>query len=161
MEYYSAVTKEWNKPLHSLPELGMLQEGGPPPFQGPRVGSRLTLGKELSEETHELPKQETWLGRGAQMESRGVRNPGERLCLVACSPRFYGDGITFWILSAQSFWLRVLLGGTCVSQPRRMPERRIPGKAKTRGVSFWPFLNSPNRGMACQFWAPSQEDLMS
>ena len=58
MEYYSAVTKERNKPLHSLPELGMLQEGGLP-FQGPRVGSRLTLGEELSKETHELPKQET------------------------------------------------------------------------------------------------------
>lgn len=32
-------------------------------FQGPRVDSCLTLGKELSEETHVLPKQEILLGR--------------------------------------------------------------------------------------------------
>ena len=34
------------------------------PFQGPRMGSCLTLGNELSEETHVLTKQETLLGRG-------------------------------------------------------------------------------------------------
>ena len=32
------------------------------PFQGPRVGSCLTLRNELSEETHVLTKQETSLG---------------------------------------------------------------------------------------------------
>ena len=45
------------------------------PFQGPRVGSCLTLRNELSEETHMLPKQETLLGRGAWRESRRVREP--------------------------------------------------------------------------------------
>ena len=33
------------------------------PFQGLSVGSRLTLGNELSEETHVLTKQKTLLGR--------------------------------------------------------------------------------------------------
>ncbi|XP_067562711.1 uncharacterized protein [Pseudorca crassidens] len=41
-------------------------------FQGPRVGSCLTLGNELSEETHVLIKQETLLGRSAWEESSGV-----------------------------------------------------------------------------------------
>ena len=42
-------------------------------FQGPKVGSCLTLGNELSEETHVLTKQEILLGRGAQAESSRVR----------------------------------------------------------------------------------------
>ena len=45
------------------------------PFQGPEVGSCLTLGNELSKETHVLTKQETLLGRGAQVESSRVREP--------------------------------------------------------------------------------------
>ena len=45
------------------------------PFQGPRIGSSLTLGNELSEETHVLTKQETLLGRGAQEENSRVREP--------------------------------------------------------------------------------------
>ena len=43
------------------------------PFQGPKLGSCLTLGNELSEETHVLTKQEILLGEGAQMESSRVR----------------------------------------------------------------------------------------
>ena len=45
------------------------------PFQGPRVGSCLTLGNELSEETHVLTKRETLLGMSTQVESRKVREP--------------------------------------------------------------------------------------
>ena len=39
------------------------------------MGSCLTLGDELSEETHLLTKQETLLGRGAGAESHRVREP--------------------------------------------------------------------------------------
>ena len=39
------------------------------------MGSYLTLGTELSKETHVLSKQETLLGRGIQVESSGVREP--------------------------------------------------------------------------------------
>ena len=42
-------------------------------FQGPKLGSGLTLGNELSEETHVLTKQEILLGKGTQVESSRVR----------------------------------------------------------------------------------------
>ena len=45
------------------------------PFQGPKLGSCLTLRNELSKETHVLTKQEILLGKGAQAESRKVREP--------------------------------------------------------------------------------------
>ena len=40
----------------------MLQERGP--FLGPKLGSCLTLGNELSEETHLLTKQEIFFEKG-------------------------------------------------------------------------------------------------
>ena len=45
------------------------------PFQGPKLGSYLTLGNELSEETHVLIKQVTLLGKGTRVESSAVREP--------------------------------------------------------------------------------------
>ena len=45
------------------------------PFQGPKLGSCLTLRNELSEETHELSKQEILLGKSARAESSRVREP--------------------------------------------------------------------------------------
>ena len=45
------------------------------PFQGPKVGSCLTLRNELSKETHVLTKQEILLGKGVQVESSRVREP--------------------------------------------------------------------------------------
>ena len=45
------------------------------PFQGPKLGSCLTLGNELSEETHVLTKQDILLGKGTQVESGRVREP--------------------------------------------------------------------------------------
>ena len=51
----------------------MLQEGDP--FQGPTLGSCLTLGNELSEETHALTKQEVSLGKGTRVESSRMREP--------------------------------------------------------------------------------------
>ena len=45
------------------------------PFQVPKLGSCLTLGNELSEETQVLTVQEILLGRGAQAESSRVRGP--------------------------------------------------------------------------------------
>ena len=61
---------------------------------------------------------------------------------MTCSLKFYGDGISFWVVLSQSFWLRVLLGGVSLVQPRWIPERRILGGGQTGGVSFWPFSNS-------------------
>ena len=45
------------------------------PFQGPKLGSCLTLGNELSEETHVLTEQEILLGKDTWVESRRVREP--------------------------------------------------------------------------------------
>ena len=45
------------------------------PFQGPKLGSCLTLRNELSEETRVLTKQEILLGKGTQVESSRVREP--------------------------------------------------------------------------------------
>ena len=44
-------------------------------FQGPKLGSFLTLGNELSEETHLLTRQEILLGKGTRVESSRVREP--------------------------------------------------------------------------------------
>ena len=45
------------------------------PFQGPKLGSCLTIGNELSEEIHLLTKQEILLGKGTWVESSRVREP--------------------------------------------------------------------------------------
>ena len=66
----------------------------------------------------------------------GWGNPGWLLCHMACSLGFYGDRISFWIFPGQSFWLRVLPGGARLDQPRWVPERRILGGGRTRGVSL-------------------------
>ena len=50
------------------------------PFQGPKVGSYLTLRNELSELTHMLTKQGTLLGRDTCQRAVGSQNPGELLC---------------------------------------------------------------------------------
>ena len=45
------------------------------PFQSLKLGSCLTLGNELSEETHVLTKEEILLGKGTQVESSRIRKP--------------------------------------------------------------------------------------
>ena len=105
------------------------------PFQGPKLGSCLTLRNELSEETH-VPSKRFYWEREPGWRAGGSGNSGEQLCHVACSLQFYGDGISFWVVFSQSFWLRVLPGGAHLVQPRWMPERRILGGGQTCGVSF-------------------------
>lgn len=58
-----------------------------------------------------LTKQETLLGRGNWTESSRVREPGRTA--LASSLRFFGDGVSFRVVSSQSFGLRVLPGGAC------------------------------------------------
>ena len=45
------------------------------PFQGPKLGSCLTLGNELSKETH-TDKARDLIGKGTRVEGRRVREPG-------------------------------------------------------------------------------------
>ena len=59
----------------------MLQEGGP--FQGPRVGSSLTLGNNLSEETH-ADRPRDFVGKGCparQQQSKGTQENCSATCL--------------------------------------------------------------------------------
>ena len=49
-----------------------------------------------------LTKQEILLGKGTRVESSRVREPGEQLCYIACSLRFYGHGISFWVAFSQT-----------------------------------------------------------
>ena len=73
------------------------------PLQDLKGGTSVTLSSELSEEMHGLTKQETVLGKSTQVKSSRLRDPGEPLCHVACSPRLYGDGVSFLVVSGQSF----------------------------------------------------------
>ena len=75
------------------------------PFQGPKRDSCLTLRNELSEETHVLAKQEILLGKGTRVKSRRLREPRRRLCHMARSLGFYGEGISFQVVFSQLFWL--------------------------------------------------------
>ena len=63
------------------PELPFCRKADP--FQGPKLGSCLTLGNELSEETHLLTKQEILLGKGTRMESSRVREPRRKKTIKA------------------------------------------------------------------------------
>ena len=71
-------------------------------IQGLKLGSCLTLGNELSEETHVLRKQEILLGKGTRVESNRVREH-RRTALSHGSLGFYGDGISFQVVFSQSF----------------------------------------------------------
>ena len=88
-----------------------------------------------------LTKQEILLGRGAPVESSRVRDP-ELFCHMACSLGFYGDGISFWVVFDQSFWLRVLAGGAHIAQPTWTPVKTILVGGQIYGISFWLCLNS-------------------
>ena len=58
-----------------------------------------------------LTKQEILSGKGPRVESRRVRE--HRRTALASSLRFFGDGVSFRVVSSQSFGLRVLPGGAC------------------------------------------------
>ena len=55
--------------VSTLPRWPCCRKGDP--FQGPKMDSGLTLGNELSEETHMLTKQEILLGKGSRWRAVG------------------------------------------------------------------------------------------
>ena len=76
---------------------------GGDPFQGSKVGSCLTLRKELSEETR-ADKARDFIGKGHPGgEQSGKGTQENLLCCVARSLGFYGDGISFRVVFDQSF----------------------------------------------------------
>ena len=63
-------------------------------------------------------------------------------CSAMCVTRglgFYGDGMSFWVVSGQSFWLRVLPSGAHITQPRWIPGRKSLRGWYTYGLesSLW------------------------
>ena len=117
----------------------MLQEGGPLP--GPERGLLSNTQKWIIWGDTNADKARDFIGKGALVASSRIKEP-RRTSLLCGSLGFYDDGVSFQVVSGQSFWLRVLPGGVRLLQPRWMPDRRILGGGQTYGVSFWPFLNS-------------------
>ena len=134
-------------------------------FQGLRVDACLTLGNELSKETHMLIKQKTLLGRGAGMESHRerVQNLG-----------FYCNGVSF----PDCLWPIILLVPTLVQfktfcwhvhlSIKIVSRVRVSGRlAGYYGLASPPFfcptpLPAPEffcLVVACQFCVPYQEYL--
>ena len=81
-------------PWHSV-----LQGRGPLP--GPKRGLLSNSQKWIVRGDTDADKARL-LGRGAQVESIRVRDLGRLLCHVARSLRFYGGGISFWVVFGQS-----------------------------------------------------------
>ena len=123
LSFYQSLCLWWAGDISFL-----LQEGGP--LAVPKRVSCLTLGH-----TCWQSKRLYW-ERAPARRGGASGSPGELLCLVARSPGFYGEGISFQVVSGQSFWLRVLLDGTRVAQARWMPARRILGGGSQQ-EGFW------------------------
>ena len=83
------------------------------PFQGPKLGSRLTLRNELSEETHLLTKQEILLGKGTRVESSRVRKPRRTAlprgsqCTGRVSFKPFPNSSGWWRLISSVFLIRI------------------------------------------------------
>ena len=82
------------------------------PFQGLKLGSCLTLGNELSEETHVLIKQEILLGKGTCGESRRVREPRS----TALPPGSQSRVLWWWSVANHSNSESCLVAHTSLSQ---------------------------------------------
>ena len=72
----------------------------------------------------------------------GLGNPRGLLCHMAGSLRFYGDKMSFQVVSGQSLWLRVHLGGARLLLQDGFQTGGFWEVGKTCGISFWPFLSS-------------------
>ena len=72
-------------------------------FQGPKLGSCLTLRNEFSKATHVLKKQELLLGKGTWVEYSRVREPRRTALPCGSQSWVFGDGTNFWIVFGQSF----------------------------------------------------------
>ena len=73
------------------------------PFQGPKLGSCVTLGNELSEETHVWTKQEILLEKSARAENSAIREPRRTALPCGLQSWVYGDGISFRVVFKQPF----------------------------------------------------------
>ena len=83
------------------------------PFQGPKLGSCLTLRNELSKETYVLTKQEILLGKGPRVESSRVRKPRRAAlprgsqCTGGVSFKPFPNSSDWWRLISSVFFIRI------------------------------------------------------
>ena len=75
-----------------------------------------------------------FFGKGHLGGQQRGENPREMLSHMTCALRFYGDGVSFWVISGQSsclcsyrVWLTALPGGGHISQPRWIPAWELQG----------------------------------
>ena len=106
--------------------LAMLQKERPLP--GSESGLLSNTRKWIVQGDTHADEARDFIGGGAPRQRPGREgNPGGLLCQIAHSLEFYGGRISFRIVSGESFWLRVLPGGTHIVQPKWIPLRRILG----------------------------------
>ena len=84
---------------------------------GPRVGSGLLLRNKLR--IHICWHRKRLYCKGMPR----VRKPKRIALPHGLQSWILWHGISFRVVSGQSLWFRVLPGGTCISQPRRIPVR--------------------------------------
>ena len=77
----------------------MLQEGGP--FPGPDSGLLSNISKWIVQGNAHTDKAKDYIG-APKWTAGGWGSPGGLLCHVARSLRFYGDGVSFQVVSDQS-----------------------------------------------------------
>ena len=75
-----------------------------------------------------LTKQETLFGRSIREESRRVNRAQENCSATVHSLRFSGDGVSFHVVSGQSFQSRVFPSGMPITQPRWIPVMKDSGR---------------------------------
>ena len=116
------------------------------PFQGLKLGSCLTLGNELSEETYVLTKQETLLGKGTRVEGSRVRKP-RRTALPRGSQCTGGVSFKPFPNSSVGGGLLVpysLSGSPVIKQLMQMVTM-VPGQGGAVSISVLPLTISPAR----------------
>ena len=116
----------------------LLQEGGPLP--GPTIGSCLTLGNELSEETHVLTKQD-FIGKGrpgGEQQGKGAQENGSATWLDVSD--IVGPGLASG-LSLASRLSRLILG---LAQGPSWWRSHLSAKRDSRKFPLWLSSNKPN-----------------
>ena len=91
------------------------------------VGSCLTLRNELSKETG-ADKARNFIGKehpGGEQEGNRAQ---ENCSATVHSLRFSGDGVSFHVVSGQSFQSRVFPSGMPITQPRWIPVMKDSGR---------------------------------
>ena len=78
-----------------------MQGGGPLP--GPKSGLLSDTGKSIVQGDTRADKARDFIGKGRPGGEQQVREPRRNALPRGSQSRFYGDGISFWVVFSQSF----------------------------------------------------------